>query len=120
MLTLESSKYVDTIIIIAMIAMINVNSEFIIAIHSVTNWNIDELKMGGIVSFSPASTSLDMTQPADNINLVTTRHLSKTMDRTNDVVIYAADMQTQNNVSNDKDEEITSQFKHCVMMHCDQ
>jgi hypothetical protein len=37
MLTLESSKYLDTIIIIAMISMINAESEFIIAIHSVTN-----------------------------------------------------------------------------------
>ncbi len=52
MLRLESSKYVDTIIIIAMIAMINVNSEFIFAINSATNWKIDELKTGwGIILF---------------------------------------------------------------------
>jgi hypothetical protein len=111
MLRLASSKY----IIIAMIAMMNVNSEFIFAINSATNWKIDELKTGGVLSFSPASTSLDMTQPAHNINPVETRHLSETMTRTDDVVIYAADMQTQHNVSDDKDKAITSQLKHCVI-----
>jgi hypothetical protein len=115
MLTLESSKYVDTIIIIAMTAMINVNSEFIIAINSVTNWKIDELKIGGVLSFSPASTRLDMTQPADNINPVAARHLPETMTRTDDVVIYAFDMQTQHNVSDDEDKAITSLFKHCLI-----
>ncbi len=43
------------------------------------------------------------------------RHLSETMTRTDDVVIYAADMQTQHNVSDDKGKEITSRFKHRVV-----
>ncbi len=59
-----------------------------------------------------------MTQPADNINPVATRHLIRLQPdttRTDNVVIYAADMQTQHNVSHDKDKAITSQFKHCVI-----
>jgi hypothetical protein len=56
-----------------------------------------------------------MTQPADNINPVAARHFSETMTRTDDVIIYAADMQTQHNVSDDKDKAITSLFKHCVI-----
>jgi hypothetical protein len=118
MLTLESSKGVDTIIIIAMRAMINVNSDFIIAIHLKATWKIDELKIGGALSFFPAPTSLDITQPADIINPVATRHLIRLqpdMTRTDNVVIYAADMQTQHNVSDDKDKAITRQVKHCVI-----
>ena len=109
---LESSKFRHTAIALL---LTNGIMEFIVTIHSESNWKIGVLKTGGLIYFSLASTSPDMTQPADNINLVTTRHLSKTMNRTNDVIIYAADMQTQNNVSNDKDEAITSQFKHCVI-----
>ena len=45
--------------------------EFIIAIHSEPNWKIDVWKTGGLLYSSPASTSPDMTQSADNINLIT-------------------------------------------------
>ncbi len=48
---------------------------------------------------SPASTSSDVTQPADNIKPITTRHMSKTVTHYNGVVYIAADMQTQSNAS---------------------
>ena len=69
--------------------------EFIIAIHSEPNWKIDVWKTGGLLYSSPASTSSDMTQPANNIISITTRRMSTTVIRNNDVVNYAADMQTQ-------------------------
>ena len=70
----KSSKYLDN-------TMLLPNSEFIpsLATHPETDWKIDVWKTGGLSYFSPASTSLDMTQPADNINLITTRHMSKTV-----------------------------------------
>jgi hypothetical protein len=81
---LQSSKYWDTTIV-----MLNWHSEFI---HSDTNWKIDVWKTGGLLCFSPASTSSDMTQPADNIKLITTRHMSKTVTHDNGVVYIAADI----------------------------
>jgi hypothetical protein len=65
-------------------------------------WKIDVLKTGGLLCFSTASTSSDMTQPADNIKLITTRHMLKTVTHYNSVVYIAADMQTQSNASGDK------------------
>jgi hypothetical protein len=44
----------------------------------------------------PASTSSDMTQPAGSINLITTRHMPKTVIHNNDVAYNAAEMQTKN------------------------
>ena len=88
---------------------------FIIIIHSEPNWKVDVWKTGGFSYFSPASTSPDMTQPADNMNLITTRHMSTTVIRYNDVVHYAADMQTQNTVRDDKDQAIASQHNTIVI-----
>ncbi len=51
---------------------------------------------------SPASTSADMTQPADNISSTTTRHISTTVILYNDFVLYAADIQIKSTESNDK------------------
>ena len=90
---LESSKYWDNTMV-----MLNGNSEFIIATHSESNWKIDVWKTGGLSYFSPASTSPDMTQPANNINATTTRHMSTTVVHNNGVVHNAADMQTQSTV----------------------
>ena len=84
---LQSSKYQDTTIV-----MLNWQSEFI---HSNTDWKIDVWKTGGLLLFPRTSNSPDMTQPADNINLITTRHISKSVVQKNDVVYYAADMQTK-------------------------
>ena len=56
-----------------------------------------------------------MTQPADNINLITTRHLSKTVVYNNDVVYYAAAMQTQGTVRDDKVQAIASQHNPFVI-----
>ena len=84
------------------------NPKFIIVIHSETIWKIDVWKTGGLLYFSPASTSHDMTQPADNINSTTTRHMSMTVICYNDVVHYAADMQTQSTESDNKDQAIIS------------
>jgi hypothetical protein len=81
---------------------------FIIIIHSEPNWKIDVWKTGGLYS-SPTSTSPGMTQPADNINLITTRHLSTTVVHINDVVHNAADMQTQSTVRDKKDQTNVSQ-----------
>ena len=90
---LQSSEYWDNTMV-----MLNENSEFILATHSETNWKIDVWKTGGLSYFSPASTSPDMTQPADNINSITTRHESKKVVQNNDVVYYAAVMQNQSTV----------------------
>ncbi len=69
-LQLKSSKYWDTKMV-----MLNGNSELIITMHSEPNWKIDVWKTGGFPYFSQASTSPDMTQSADNINLTTSRHV---------------------------------------------
>ena len=99
-LMLESSKYWNiTMAVIFVIAM--VKSDFIIVTHLETSWKIDVWKTGGLLYFSPASISLDMTQPADNINSTNTRHMFTTVIRYNDVVHYAADMQTQLTESNE-------------------
>jgi hypothetical protein len=50
-----------------------------------------------------------MTQPADNINVNTTRPLSTTVIDFNDVVYYAADMQIQVTERHDKYQAFTSQ-----------
>ena len=91
------------------------NSEFIITIHSVPNWKIDVWKTGGLSYFSPASTSPDMTQSADNINLITSRHQSTTVIHFNDVVHIAADMQTQSTVRDDKVQANASQHNTIVI-----
>ena len=104
---LQSSKYWD-----ATIVMLNWHSEFI---HSDTNWKIDVWKTGGLLFFPTASISSDMTQPADNIILITTRHMSKTVIPNNDVVHYAADMQTQSTTRNDKDQAIANQHNTIVI-----
>ena len=91
------------------------NSEFIITIHSVPNWKIDVWKTGGLSYFSPASTSPDMTQSADNINLITSRHSSTTVIHFNDVVHIAADMQTQSTVRDDKVQANASQHNTIVI-----
>ena len=72
---LQSSKYRDTTIV-----MLNWQSEFI---HPTTDWKIDVRKTGGLLLFPTTSTSSDMTQPADNIKLITTRHMSKTVTHDN-------------------------------------
>ena len=82
---LESSKYWDNKMV-----MLYGNSEFIITVHSEPNWKIDVWKTGGFPYFSQASTSPDMTQSADNINFITSRHMSTTVIHYNDVVHYAA------------------------------
>ena len=86
---LESSKYWDNKMV-----MLYGNSEFIITVHSEPNWKIDVWKTRGFSCFSQASTSPDMTQSADNINFITSRHMSTTVIRYNDVVHNAADIQT--------------------------
>ncbi len=58
---------------------------------------------------SPALTSPDMTQPADNIDSTTIRHISVTVFHYNDAVHYAADMQTRFTESDDKDTAFISQ-----------
>ena len=85
---LESSKYWDNKMV-----MLYGNSEFIITVHSEPNWKINVWKTGGFSYFSQASTSPDMTQSADNINFITSRHMSTIMIRYNDVVHYAAALQ---------------------------
>jgi hypothetical protein len=107
---LQSSEYWDNTMV-----MLNENSEFILATHSETNWKIDVWKTGGLSYFSPASTSPDMTQPADNINSITTRHESKTVVQNNDVVYYAAAMQTQSTVRDDKEYPVASQHNTFVI-----
>ena len=42
-----------------------------------------------------------MTQPADNINVITTRHMSTTVIHNNGVVHNAVDMQTQSTERDD-------------------
>jgi hypothetical protein len=92
------------------------NSEFIITIHSVPNWIIDVWKTGGLSYFSPASTIPDMTQPADNINIITSRHMSATVIHFNDVVHIAADMQTQ---STERDDKVQAK-RQSAQYYCDQ
>ncbi len=78
---LESSKYWDKNIV-----MLYGSSEFIITSHSEPNLKIDVWKTGGLSYFSPASTSPDMAQSADNINLITSRHMLTIVIRCNDMV----------------------------------
>jgi hypothetical protein len=54
-----------------------------------------------------------MTQPADNINVITT--MSMTVIQTNDVVNDAADMQTQRTVTDDKVQANASQHNTIVI-----
>ena len=89
--------------------------EFIIATHSESNWKIDVWKTGGLPYFPPASTSPDMTQPANNSNATTTRHMSTTVVHNNGVVHSAADMQTQSTVRYDKDQANASQHNPFVI-----
>ena len=105
---LDSSKRWDTT---AMVTL-NGHSEFI---NPEIFWKIDVWKTGGLLCFSPASTSSDMTQPADNIKLITTRHMSKTVTHDNGVVYIAADMQTQSNASGDKEYPVASQHNTIVI-----
>jgi len=91
---------------------LNGHSEFI---NPEIFWKIDVWKTGGLLCFSPASTSSDMTQPADNIKLITTRHMSKTVTHDNGVVYIAADMQTQSNASGDKEYPVASQHNTIVI-----
>jgi len=104
---LELSKCWDTTI-----EMFNWQSEFI---HSDTYWKIDVWKTGGLLLFPTTSTSSDMTQPADNIILITTRQMSKTVISNNDVVYYAADMQTQSTARDDKDQDFANQHNTIVI-----
>ena len=107
---LESSKYWDNKMV-----MLYGNSEFIITVHSEPNWKIDVWKTGGFSYFSQASTSPDMTQSADNINFITSRHMSTTVIHYNDVVHYAADMQTQSTERDDKVQAKASQHNPIVI-----
>ena len=106
---LESSKFWSTAITLLMYGIM----EFIFTIHSESYGKIDGKitppKTGGVLYFSLASTSPDMTQPADNINMNTTRHLSTTVIHYNGVVYYAADMQTHDTERHDKSQAFTSQ-----------
>jgi hypothetical protein len=91
---------------------LNGHSEFI---NPEIFWKIDVWKTGGLLCFSPASTSSYMTQPADNTKLITTRHMSKTVTHYNGVVYIAADMQTQSNASGDKEYPVASQHNTIVI-----
>ena len=55
-----------------------------------------------------------MTQPADNNNSTTARHLSTTVSYKNDVSRFAADMQTQNTERHDIKQVFTSQHNTVV------
>ncbi len=107
---LESSKYWDN-----KMEMLYGNSELIITVHSEPNWRINVWKTGGVSYFSQASTSPDMTQSADNINLITSRHLLTQVIHYNDVVHYAADMQTQSTERDDKVQANASQHNSIVI-----
>ena len=91
------------------------NSEYIITVYSEPNWKIDVWKTGGFSYFSQASTSPDMTQSADNINFITSRHMLTTVIRYNDVVHSAADMQTQSTERDAKVHANTSQHNPIVI-----
>jgi len=56
-----------------------------------------------------------MRQPADNINIITSRHMSTTVIHFNDVVHIAADMQTQSTVRDDKVQANASQHNTIVI-----
>ena len=107
---LESGKYWDNKML-----MLYGNSEFIITIHSEPNWKIDVWKTGGLSYFPQASTSPDMTQSADNSNLITSRHMLTIVIRYNDVVHNAADMQTQSAERDDKVQANASQHNSIVI-----
>ena len=55
-----------------------------------------------------------MTQSADNINLITSRHSLMTVIHFNDVAHIAADMQTQSTVRDDKVQENAHQHNTIV------
>jgi hypothetical protein len=76
---------------------------------SETNWKINVWKTGVLIYFFPASTSPDLTQPADNIDSTTTRRTSSAVIRYNDLVHYAADMKTKSTERDDEDQAIISQ-----------
>jgi hypothetical protein len=59
--------------------------------------------------FPLALTSPDMTQPADNIDSITARHMSTTVSYINDVVRFAADIQTKSTERHDNNQVFTSQ-----------
>ncbi len=107
---LDLSKRWDT----TAMPMLSGHSEFI---NPEIFWKIDVLKTVRVLCFSPASTShgSDMTQPADNIKSITTRHMSKTVTHYNGVVYIAADMQTQSNAHGDKEYPIASQHNTIVI-----
>jgi hypothetical protein len=65
-------------------------------------WKTFVWKIGGSSYYSTASTSHDMTQPADSIHLITPRHMSTTAIHFNDMVHLAVDMQTKNRERDDK------------------
>ncbi len=58
-----------------------------------------------------------MTQSADNINFITSRHMSKstTVIHYNDVVHYASDMQTQSTERDNKVQANASQHNSIVI-----
>ncbi len=55
-----------------------------------------------------------MTQPADNNNSTTARHLSTRVSYKNDVGRFAADMQTQNTERHDNNQVVTRQHNTVV------
>jgi hypothetical protein len=61
-----------------------------------------------------------MTQPADNINLITSRHVLKDVIHTNDVVHCAADrdIQTQCTEWDGQDEETTKEHNQVAKQSC--
>ena len=107
---LESSKFWNA----TMVLTLNGNLEFIINVLSGTFWTFNAWKTGGLIYFPTALTSLDMTQPADNNNSTTARHLSTTVSYKNDVGRFAADMQTQNTERHDNNQVVTSQHNTVV------
>ena len=109
---LESSKFWNVTIVLTQV--FNGNLEFIINVPSETFWKFNAWKTGGLIYFPTALTSLAMTQPADNNNSTTARHLSTTVSYKNDVSRFAADMQTQNTERHDNKQVFTSQHNAAV------
>ena len=109
---LESSKFWNVTIV--SIQVFNGNLEFIINVLLETFWKFNAWKTGGLIYFPTALTSLAMTQPADNNNSTTARHLSTTVSYKNDVSRFAADMQTQNTERHDNKQVFTSQHNAAV------
>ena len=109
---LESSKFWNVTIVLTQV--FNGNLEFIINVPSETFWKFNAWKTGGLIYFPTALTSLAMTQPADNNNSTTARHLSTTVSYRNDVSRFAADMQTQNTERHDNKQVFTSQHNAAV------